>query len=111
MKSSILWDKEEWGSLWKLGGYNSSGFQIFIDESFTGFFLSGVERVNLSDLRDEGVLEFNGMVKGSTRRKDIISLLREDICEVRAEIRDRGLFGLVSLGKLCQDCDLVDLFS
>ena len=101
-KSSILlWDEEEWGSLWGLGGYNLSCLQIFIDESFTSFLFSSVKRVDLGDLRGKRVFEFNGVVEESMRGKDIISLLREDICKVNAEIRDRDLLEFVNLGKLC----------
>ena len=74
---------------------------MFIDGSLTGFFLSRVERVNLSNLRDERVLELNGMIKGSMRGKNIISFLREDIGVVCAEIRDLDFLRLVSLGELC----------
>ena len=84
---------------------------MFIDESITSFLLSRVERVDLGNLRNERVLEFNGVIKGLVRGKNVVSLLREDICEVSTEIEDRDFFRLVSLGKLCRDCDLVDLFS
>ena len=43
-ESSILfWDEEEWGSLWGLGGYNVSGFQVFVNESLASLFFSRVE--------------------------------------------------------------------
>ena len=51
------------------------------------------------------------MVKGSMRGKNVVHLLREDICEVGAEVGDRDFLRLVSLGELCQDGDPVDLFS
>ena len=84
---------------------------MFINESLTGFFLGRVERVNLSDLRDKRVFEFDGVIKGLMRGEDIVSLLREDICEVNAEIRDRDFLRFVSLSELCRDGDLVYLFS
>ena len=84
---------------------------MFIDESITSFFFGRVERIDLGNLQNKRVLEFDGMIKGSMRRKNVASLLREDISKVSAEVGDRNFFGLVSLGKLCQDCDLVDLFS
>ena len=82
-----------------------------IDESSAGSFLSGVERVNLSNLGDEGVFELNSVIKGSMRGKNIVGFLREDIGVVSTEIWDRDFFRFVSLGKLCQEGDLVDLFS
>ena len=54
---------------------------MFVDEGLAGVLLCGVERVYLSDLRDEGVLEFNGMIEGTMRGKGIIGLFREDIGE------------------------------
>ena len=84
---------------------------MFINESLTGFFLGRVERVNLSDLRDKRVFEFDGVIKGLMMGEDIVSLLREDICEVNAEIRDRDFLRFVSLSELCRDGDLVYLFS
>ena len=50
------------------------------------------------------------MIKASMRGKNVASLLKEDICKVSAEVRDGDFLRLVGLGKLCQDCDLVDLF-
>ena len=72
--SILLWDEEEWGSLWGLGRYNSSGFQVFIDESFVSLLFSRVKRVDLGNLGNEGVLEFDGVIKGSMRGKNIIGL-------------------------------------
>ena len=83
---------------------------MFINESSTSLFLCGVERVDLGDLRDKGILEFDGMIEGLMRGMNVVSLLKEDIYEVSTEIRDMDLLGFVSLGELCQDCDLVDLF-
>ena len=52
---------------------------MFIDEGLAGLFLHRVERVYFSDLRNEGVLEFDGMVKRVMWRKDVVGLFREDI--------------------------------
>ena len=108
--SILLWDEEEWGSLWGLGRYNSSGFQVFIDESFVSLLFSRVKRVDLGNLGNEGVLEFDGVIKRPMRGKNVVSLLREDISEVGAKVRDWDFLGFVSLGQLGQDCDLIDLF-
>ena len=54
---------------------------MFIDEDFTGLFLCRVERVYFSDLRNEGVLEFDGMVKRAMWRKDVVGLFRKDVCK------------------------------
>ena len=100
-KSSILfWNEEEWSSLWGLGGYNASGFQVFINESLTSLFFSRVKRINLGNLGDEGVLEFNGVIKRSMRRENVLSLFREDISEISAKVRDWDLLGIVCLGQL-----------
>ena len=45
---------------------------MFINEGPAGFFLCGVERVYFSDFRNEGVLEFNGMVERVMWGKDVI---------------------------------------
>ena len=111
--SILLWDEEEWGSLWGLGRYNSSGFQLFIDESFASFaslLFSRVKRVDLGNLGNEGVLEFDGVIKRPMRGKNVVSLLREDFSEVGAKVRDWDFLEFVSLGQLGQDCDLIDLF-
>ena len=52
---------------------------MFIDEGLAGLLLSRVERVYFSDLRNEGVLEFDGMVERTVWRKDIVGLFREYI--------------------------------
>ena len=105
-ESSILpWDEEEWGSLWGLGRYNSSSFQVFIDESFASLFFGRVKRVDLGNLGNEGVLEFDDVIKRSMRRENVVSFLREDIGEVSAKIGDWDFLGFVSLGQLGQDCD------
>ena len=56
-----------------------SCFQVFIDEGLTGLLLCKVERVYFSDLRNEGVFEFDGMVERAMWRKDIVGLFREYI--------------------------------
>ena len=87
-----------------------SGFQVFIDESFTSLLFGRVKRIDLGNLGNEGVPEFDGMIERSMRRKNVVSLLREDISEVGAEVGDRDLLGFVSLSQLGRDCDLTDLF-
>ena len=52
---------------------------MFINEGLAGFFLCRVERVYLSNLRDKGVLEFDGMIEGAMWGKDIVGLFREDV--------------------------------
>ena len=54
---------------------------MFVNEGPAGILLCWVERVYFSDLGDEGVLEFDGVIEGSMRGKGVISLLREDIGE------------------------------
>ena len=83
---------------------------MFVDEGLAGLLLCWVERVYFSDLRDEGVLEFDGMIKGTMWGKGVIGLFREDIGEGRTEVRDRDLLWLIGLGKLSRNGDLVDVF-
>ena len=52
---------------------------MFVDEGFAGFLLCWVEWVYLSDLRNEGVLEFDSMIEGTMRGKGVIGLFGEDI--------------------------------
>ena len=54
---------------------------MFVDEGFAGVLLCWVEWIYLGNLRDKGVLEFNGMIEGTMRGKGVISLFREDIGE------------------------------
>ena len=54
---------------------------MFVDEGLAGLLLCWVEQVYLSDLRDEGVLEFDGMIERTMRGKGVIGLFREDIGE------------------------------
>ena len=61
--------------MWGLGRYNSSGLQVFIDESFASLLFGRVKRVDLSNLGNEGVLEFDGVIERSMRRKNVVSLL------------------------------------
>ena len=106
----LLWDKEEWGSLWGLGGYNLSGLQVFIDECFASLLFSSVKQVDLGNLGSKGVFEFNGVIERSMRRENVVSLLREDIGEVGAKFGDWDFLWFVSLGQLCRDCDFIVLF-
>ena len=83
---------------------------MFINEGLAGFFLCRVERVYLSDLGNEGIFEFDGMVKRVMWGKDVIGLFRENISKGRTEVWDRNVLRFVSLSKLSQDGDLVDVY-
>ena len=56
-----------------------SCFQVFIDECLAGILLCRVEQVYFSNFRNEGVLEFDGMVERAMWRKGVVGLFREDI--------------------------------
>ena len=73
--SILLWDEEEWGSLWGFGRYNASSLEMFIDEILAGLLFGGVKRINFCDLGDKGVLEFNGVIEGLMRGQNIIGFL------------------------------------
>ena len=47
---------------------------MFVDEGLTSFSFSRIKRIDLGNLGDEGILEFNGVVKGSMRREKVICL-------------------------------------
>ena len=66
---------------------------MFINESFAGFLFSRVKRVDFGNLGDKGVLEFNGVIKGSMRGKKVISPFREDISEISAKFGTGISFG------------------
>ena len=86
-ESSILFqDKEEQSSLWGFGRYNVSSFQMFINEGLASFPFGRIKRVDLRNLGDKGIFEFSGVIKGSMRGKNIISLFREDISEISAKL-------------------------
>ena len=108
--SILLWDEEEWGGLWRFGRYNSSGLKMFIDESLASLLFGRVKRVDLGNLGNEGVLEFNGVIERSMRRKNVVSLLGEDISDISANVRDWDFLGFVGLGQLGRNSDLIDLF-
>ena len=72
--SILFWNKEEWGGLWGFGGCNVSGLKMFIDKSLAGFLFSRVQGVNFCNLRNKGILEFNGVIEGSMRVKNVIHL-------------------------------------
>ena len=111
MECSILFrNKEEWSSLWGFGGYNTSGLKMFFNDSLAGFLFGRVKGVNFCNLWDKGILEFNGVIKGLMRGKNIIGLFREDISEIGAKVWNRDFLWFHSLSELCQDGDLVDLF-
>ena len=70
---SILFrNKEEGGCLWGFGGHDASGFKMFFNESFTCFFFSRIKGVDFHNLWDKGILEFDGVIEGSMRRKNVI---------------------------------------
>ena len=83
---------------------------MFIDECLAGFLFCWVERVYFSDFRNEGVLEFDGMVKRAMRRKYVVGLFRKDIGKGRTEVRDGNVLWFLSLGELGRDGDLIDVF-
>ena len=83
---------------------------MFIDESLTGLFFCRIEGVDLGDLWDKGVFQFNGMVKRLLRGKNIASSFRKDILEISTEVRDWDLLGFLGSGKLSRDCDFINLF-
>ena len=77
-QGSVLFGyKEKRRGLWGLRGQNVSCFQVFIDECFAGIFFCWVERVYFSNLRNEGVFEFDGMVERAMWRKYIVGLFRK----------------------------------
>ena len=89
MECSILFqNEEEWGGLWRLGGYNASGLKMFIDESLASFLFGRVKGVDFRNLWDKGILEFIGVIKGSMRGKNVIGLFQEDISEISAKVWD-----------------------
>ena len=72
-ESSILFqNEEEQSSLWGFRRYNVPSLQVFIDESLASFLFGRIKRVDLRNLRDKGIFEFNGVIEGSMRRKNII---------------------------------------
>ena len=83
---------------------------MFIDEGLAGVLLCQIERVYLSNLRNEGVLEFDGMIERAMQRKDVIGLFREDISKGCTEVGDRDVLRFISLSELGRDGDLVDMF-
>ena len=72
--SILFWNKEEWGCLWGFGGHDASGLKMFFDESFTGFLFGRVKGVDFRNLWDKGILEFDRVIEGSMRRKNVIGL-------------------------------------
>ena len=73
---------------------------MFVDECFAGFFFCRVERVHFSNFRNEGVLEFDGMIERAMWRKDIVGLFQEDIGKGCTEVRDRDILRVISLSEL-----------
>ena len=83
---------------------------MFINGGFAGFLFCWVEQVYLSDLRNEGVLEFDGMIERAMWGKYVIGLFRKDIGKGRTEVGDRDVLWFVGLGELSRDGDLIDVF-
>ena len=77
-----------------------SSFQMFTNEGLASFPFGRIKRVDLRNLGDKGIFEFNGVIKGSMRGKNVISLFQEDISEIRAKVRDRDFLWFLSLSKL-----------
>ena len=77
--SVLLRYKEKRRGLWGFRGYNASCFQVFIDECPAGVFFCQVKWVYFSNFRNEGVLEFDGMVERAMWRKYVVGLFGEDI--------------------------------
>ena len=98
--SILFLNKEEWGGLWGFGGYNASGFKMFINESLASFLFSWVKRVDLRNLGDKGILEFNGVIKGLMRGENIIGLFQEDTSKISAKVWDWDFPWFLSLGEL-----------
>ena len=72
--SILLRDEEEWGSLWGFGRYNASSLQMFLNESLAGFLFGRVKGVDFRNLWGKGIFEFNGVIEGSMRGKNVIGL-------------------------------------
>ena len=98
--SILLQDEEEWGSLWGFGRYNASSLEMFIDEILAGFLFGRVKGVDFRNLWDKGILEFDGVIKGLMRGKNIIGLFREDIGEISAKVWDWDFLWFLSLSEL-----------
>ena len=110
-KSSVfLWDKEEWGSLRGFGRDNITSFEMFLNKGFACIFFSRIEQVDFGNLRNEGILEVDGMVKGSVRGKLFIGLFRKYIGKVGAEFRDGYFFRFLYMGNFCRYGEFVQLF-
>ena len=75
VECSILFrNEEEWGGLWGFGGYNVSGLKMFFNESFAGLLFGRIKRIDFCNLWDKGILEFNGVIEGLMREKNVIGL-------------------------------------
>ena len=73
---------------------------MFINEGPAHILFCRVERVNFGNLWDKRILKFNGMVKGSMRGKNIVSLFKENIFKGCTEFGNRDFLWFVSLGQL-----------
>ena len=77
-----------------------SSLKMFIDESFASFLFGRIKRVDLRNLGDKGILEFNGVIEGSMRRENVIGFFREDISDISAKVWDWDFLWFLSLSKL-----------
>ena len=73
---------------------------MFFDESLAGFLFGRVKGVDFCNLWDKGILEFDGMIEGSMRRKNIIGLFGEDIGEIGLKVWDWNFLWFLSLSEL-----------
>ena len=64
----LLWDKEEGGHLWELGRKDLPFVEILIIERLEGLHFFWIEQIVLHLVRDERVVKFDGVVKGSVGR-------------------------------------------
>ena len=51
-----------------------SSLEMFVNESLAGFLFSRVMGVDLCNLWDKGILEFNGVIEGLMRGENVMGL-------------------------------------
>ena len=91
-----------------LGFSDFAGLEMLINELLAGIHFLRVEQVCLSHLRDKGVLEVNGMVKGSSGRELSCLGLIEHL-GILGILRREFLYNLLgSLSKRGGESDLLD---
>ena len=106
--SILLLDEEERRGLMGLGFSDFAGLEMLINELLAGIHFLRVEQVCLSHLRDKGVLEVNGMVKGSSGRELSCLGLIEHL-GILGILRREFLYNLLgSLSKRGGESDLLD---